>query len=113
MVSFLSDHGSSFISLLLARRYIKRLAEPRNASVDSTPSEREMSDQNVRNAGFTSSGIAGGSLASSMMSQEARASGGGVHSGGPTSTLQEMGMSNFVCVWFCGLVHRANQIFFP
>ncbi|NWR62518.1 IFI6 protein, partial [Bucorvus abyssinicus] len=50
-----------------------------------------MSDQNVRNAGFTSSGIAGGSLASSMMSHEAKASGGGVHSGGPTSTLQEMG----------------------
>ncbi|NXP13632.1 IFI6 protein, partial [Thinocorus orbignyianus] len=50
-----------------------------------------MSDQNVHNAGFTSSGIRGGSLASSMMSQEARASGGGVHSGGPTSTLQEMG----------------------
>ncbi|NXL48703.1 IFI6 protein, partial [Podilymbus podiceps] len=50
-----------------------------------------MSDQNVRNAGFTSYGIAGGSLASSMMSQEAKASGGGVHSGGPTSTLQEMG----------------------
>ncbi|NWX34473.1 IFI6 protein, partial [Notiomystis cincta] len=50
-----------------------------------------MSDQNVHNAGFTSSGIRGGSLASSMMSQEARASGGGVPSGGPTSTLQEMG----------------------
>ncbi|KFO84496.1 Interferon alpha-inducible protein 6, partial [Buceros rhinoceros silvestris] len=50
-----------------------------------------MSDQNVRNAGFTSSGIAAGSLASSMMSREAKASGGGVHSGGPTSTLQEMG----------------------
>ncbi|KAM6141858.1 Interferon alpha-inducible protein 6 [Phoenicopterus ruber ruber] len=50
-----------------------------------------MSDQNVRNAGFTSSGIAGGSLASSMMSREAKASGGGVRSGGPTSTLQEMG----------------------
>ncbi|NWI60672.1 IFI6 protein, partial [Calyptomena viridis] len=50
-----------------------------------------MSDQNVRNAGFTSSGISGRSLASSMMSHEARSSGGGVHSGGPTSTLQEMG----------------------
>ncbi|NXA13370.1 IFI27 protein, partial [Sapayoa aenigma] len=50
-----------------------------------------MSDQNVRNAGFTPSGISGGSLASSMMSREARGSGGGVHSGGPTSTLQEMG----------------------
>ncbi|NXB10830.1 IFI6 protein, partial [Cnemophilus loriae] len=50
-----------------------------------------MSDQNVRNAGFTSSGIRGGSLASSLMSQEARASGGGVPSGGPTSTLQEIG----------------------
>ncbi|NXT34282.1 IFI27 protein, partial [Pelecanoides urinatrix] len=50
-----------------------------------------MSDQNVRNAGFTSSGISGGSPASLMMSQEARASGGGVHSGGPTSTLQRMG----------------------
>ncbi|NXL03948.1 IFI6 protein, partial [Mesembrinibis cayennensis] len=50
-----------------------------------------MSDQNVRNAGFTSSGIKGGSLASSMMSREAKVSGGGVHSGGPTSTLQEMG----------------------
>ncbi|NXP71465.1 IFI27 protein, partial [Ramphastos sulfuratus] len=50
-----------------------------------------MSDRNVHNAGFTSSGIARGSLASSMMSQEAKSSGGGVHSGGPTSTLQEMG----------------------
>ncbi|NXG59354.1 IFI6 protein, partial [Hemiprocne comata] len=50
-----------------------------------------MSDQNVHNAGFSSSGISRGSLASSMMSQEARSSGGGVHSGGPTSTLQEMG----------------------
>ncbi|KAF2975534.1 hypothetical protein EK904_012320 [Melospiza melodia maxima] len=50
-----------------------------------------MSDQNVRNAGFTSSGITGGSLASSLMSHEARASGGGVPSGGPTSTLQQMG----------------------
>ncbi|KAF1487144.1 Interferon alpha-inducible protein 6, partial [Megadyptes antipodes antipodes] len=50
-----------------------------------------MSDQNVHNAGFTSSGIAGRSLASSMMSQEARASKGGVHSGGPTAILQKMG----------------------
>ncbi|NWS60782.1 IFI6 protein, partial [Chunga burmeisteri] len=50
-----------------------------------------MADENVRNAGFTSSGISRGSLASSMMSQEARASQGGVHSGGPTATLQEMG----------------------
>ncbi|KFO65905.1 Interferon alpha-inducible protein 6 [Corvus brachyrhynchos] len=50
-----------------------------------------MSDQNVRNAGFTPSGIAAGSLASSMMSHEARSSGGGVPSGGPTSTLQGMG----------------------
>ncbi|KFV73294.1 hypothetical protein N308_10838 [Struthio camelus australis] len=50
-----------------------------------------MSDQNVRNAGFTSAGITGGSLASKMMSQEARAMGGGVPSRGPTSTLQEMG----------------------
>ncbi|NXY55176.1 IFI6 protein, partial [Callaeas wilsoni] len=50
-----------------------------------------MSDQNVHNAGFTSSGIARGSLASSLMSHEARASGGGVPSGGPTSILQEMG----------------------
>ncbi|NXS49371.1 IFI6 protein, partial [Balaeniceps rex] len=50
-----------------------------------------MSNQNVHNAGFTSSGIRGGSLASSMMSQEAKASGGGVLSGGPTATLQEMG----------------------
>ncbi|NWI23585.1 IFI6 protein, partial [Sula dactylatra] len=50
-----------------------------------------MSDQNVRSAGFTSSGIRDGSLASSMMSQEAKASGGGIHSGGPTATLQEMG----------------------
>ncbi|KFM05752.1 Interferon alpha-inducible protein 6, partial [Aptenodytes forsteri] len=50
-----------------------------------------MSDQNVHNAGFTSSGIAGGSLASSMMSREAIASKGGVHSGGPTATLQKMG----------------------
>ncbi|NXC06848.1 IFI6 protein, partial [Orthonyx spaldingii] len=50
-----------------------------------------MSDKNVSNAGFTPSGIKGGSLASSMMSHEARASGGGVSSGGPTSTLQGMG----------------------
>ncbi|KAM4906660.1 IFI6 protein, partial [Sylvia borin] len=50
-----------------------------------------MSDRNVHNAGFTPSGITGGSLASSLMSQEARASGGGVPSGGPTSTLQELG----------------------
>ncbi|NXH14983.1 IFI6 protein, partial [Bucco capensis] len=50
-----------------------------------------MADRNVSNAGFTSSGIKGGTLASSMMSHEARASGGGVHSGGPTSTLQELG----------------------
>ncbi|XP_014793962.1 PREDICTED: interferon alpha-inducible protein 27-like protein 2B [Calidris pugnax] len=50
-----------------------------------------MSDQNVRNAGFTPSGITAGSLGSSMMSQEAKASGGGVRSGGPTSTLQELG----------------------
>jgi len=46
------------------------------------------------------------------MSQEARASGGGVHSGGPTATLQEMGMGNFVCVRFCGLVHRAKPCIF-
>ncbi|NXA89760.1 IFI6 protein, partial [Melanocharis versteri] len=50
-----------------------------------------MSDRNVRNAGFTPSGITGGSLASSLMSHEAKASGGGVPSGGPTSTLQEIG----------------------
>ncbi|NWW70827.1 IFI6 protein, partial [Climacteris rufus] len=50
-----------------------------------------MSDQNIRNAGFTPSGITAGSLGSSLMSQEAKASGGGVPSGGPTSTLQEMG----------------------
>ncbi|NXW80873.1 IFI6 protein, partial [Hirundo rustica] len=50
-----------------------------------------MSDRNVHSAGFTPSGITSGSLASSLMSQEARASGGGVPSGGPTSTLQEMG----------------------
>ncbi|NWV11714.1 IFI6 protein, partial [Ptilonorhynchus violaceus] len=50
-----------------------------------------MSDQNVRNAGFTPSGIMAGSLASSVMSHEAKASGGGVPSGGPTSLLQEMG----------------------
>ncbi|NWZ71822.1 IFI6 protein, partial [Acrocephalus arundinaceus] len=50
-----------------------------------------MSDQNVRNAGFTPAGIRGGSLGSSLMSHEARASGGGVPSGGPTSTLQGMG----------------------
>ncbi|NXK44323.1 IFI6 protein, partial [Chauna torquata] len=50
-----------------------------------------MSDQNVRNAGFSFFGITGGSLASSMMSQEARSMGGGVPSGGPTATLQEMG----------------------
>lgn len=101
-VSFPSDCGSNFVSSLLARQCIKRLAEPLSASVDSTPSEREMSDQNVHNAGFTSSGIAGKSLASSMMSREATASKGGVHSGGPTATLQKMGLSNFVCV--CGFV---------
>ncbi|NWU80964.1 IFI27 protein, partial [Onychorhynchus coronatus] len=50
-----------------------------------------MADKNVHNAGFTPSGISKGSLASSLMSREARESGGGVHSGGPTSTLQEMG----------------------
>ncbi|NXW43880.1 IFI6 protein, partial [Nyctiprogne leucopyga] len=50
-----------------------------------------MSNKNVRKAGFTSSGIKKGSLASSMMSKEAKASGGGVHSGGPTATLQGMG----------------------
>ncbi|NXY87315.1 IFI6 protein, partial [Alcedo cyanopectus] len=50
-----------------------------------------MSDQNVHKAGFTSSGISGGSLASSLMSREAKSSGGGVRSGGPTSTLQGMG----------------------
>ncbi|NXA84667.1 IFI6 protein, partial [Thryothorus ludovicianus] len=50
-----------------------------------------MSDQNVRNAGFTPSGITAGSVASSLMSKEARASGGGVRSGGATSTLQGMG----------------------
>ncbi|NXK57895.1 IFI6 protein, partial [Sylvietta virens] len=50
-----------------------------------------MSDRNVHNAGFTPSGIKGGSVASSLMSREARSSGGGVHSGGATSTLQEMG----------------------
>ncbi|NXM31198.1 IFI6 protein, partial [Oxyruncus cristatus] len=50
-----------------------------------------MSDKNVHKAGFTPSGISQGSLASSMMSREARESGGGVRSGGPTSTLQGMG----------------------
>ncbi|NWW95314.1 IFI6 protein, partial [Rhynochetos jubatus] len=50
-----------------------------------------MSNRNVCKAGFTSSGIKGGSRASSMMSREAKASGGGVHSGGPTATLQKMG----------------------
>ncbi|NXX17399.1 IFI6 protein, partial [Podargus strigoides] len=50
-----------------------------------------MADDNVRKAGFTSSGISGGSLASSLMSKEAKASGGSVHSGGPTATLQKMG----------------------
>ncbi|KAF4792317.1 interferon alpha-inducible protein 27-like protein 2B [Turdus rufiventris] len=54
-----------------------------------------MADQNVRNAGFTPSGITAGSLASSLMSEEARASGGGVPSGGPTSTLQELGEEEF------------------
>lgn len=63
-----------------------------------------MSDQNVRNAGFTPSGITKGSLGSSLMSQEARASGGGVPSGGATSTLQEMGMSSSVCDCVCGFV---------
>uniref|UniRef100_A0A8C9EZX2 IFI6 protein n=1 Tax=Pavo cristatus TaxID=9049 RepID=A0A8C9EZX2_PAVCR len=50
-----------------------------------------MSDQNVHRAGFTSSGIARGSLASSIMSGEAKSFGGGVPSGGTTATLQEMG----------------------
>ncbi|NXT79848.1 IFI6 protein, partial [Zapornia atra] len=50
-----------------------------------------MSDSNVHKAGFTSSGIQKGSLASRMMSSEARTSGGGVKPGGPTATLQEMG----------------------
>ncbi|KFW11306.1 hypothetical protein N326_09781, partial [Eurypyga helias] len=50
-----------------------------------------MSNRNVRKAGFTSSGIKGGSHASSMMSREAKTSGGGVHSGGPTATLQKLG----------------------
>ncbi|XP_005027772.1 uncharacterized protein [Anas platyrhynchos] len=50
-----------------------------------------MADRNVHNAGFGSSGIRAGSLASHMMSVEARSSGGGVRSGGPTATLQEMG----------------------
>ncbi|POI32107.1 hypothetical protein CIB84_004141 [Bambusicola thoracicus] len=54
-----------------------------------------MSDQNVHKAGFTSSGIARGSLASSIMSGEAKSFGGGVPSGGTTATLQEMGMRNF------------------
>uniref|UniRef100_A0A8D0FE34 Uncharacterized protein n=1 Tax=Strix occidentalis caurina TaxID=311401 RepID=A0A8D0FE34_STROC len=101
---FIKDGGSVLC--------IKRLAELHNASVDSIPPESKMSDQNVHNAGFTPSGIRGGSLASSMMSQEARASGGGVHSGGPTATLQEMGMCNVVFVWFSGLTHRAKQFFF-
>lgn len=75
------------------------------ASLEFSPVEGTMSDQNVRNAGFTPSGITGGSLASSLMSHEARASGGGVPSGGPTSTLQGMGMSNSVCdCVFCGFV---------
>lgn len=72
-----------------------------------------MSDQNVHKAGFTSSGIARGSPASSIMSGEAKSFGGGVPSGGTTATLQEMGMRNFVFsfavfVLFC-LVNRANQ----
>ncbi|NXP64646.1 IFI6 protein, partial [Chloropsis cyanopogon] len=50
-----------------------------------------MSDQNVHKAGFTPSGITAGSVASSTMSREAKASGGGVPSGGATATLQEMG----------------------
>ncbi|NXP46171.1 IFI27 protein, partial [Heliornis fulica] len=50
-----------------------------------------MSDRNVYKAGFTSSGIQKGSLASRMMSKEAKASGGGVKSGGSTATLQVMG----------------------
>ncbi|XP_019395361.1 PREDICTED: interferon alpha-inducible protein 27, mitochondrial-like [Crocodylus porosus] len=50
-----------------------------------------MSDQNVQKAGFTSDGIKRGSLASTMMSSEAKHCSGGVHSGGPTSTLQAMG----------------------
>ncbi|NWI15697.1 IFI27 protein, partial [Crypturellus soui] len=50
-----------------------------------------MSDRNVHKAGFTTSGIQRDSLASQMMSQEAKSSGGGVLSGGPTATLQEKG----------------------
>ncbi|CAM4512547.1 unnamed protein product [Lepidochelys kempii] len=50
-----------------------------------------MADQNVHKAGFTSGGIKGRSTASEIMSKEARSHGGGVPSGGPTSTLQEMG----------------------
>ncbi|XP_039377428.1 interferon alpha-inducible protein 27, mitochondrial-like [Mauremys reevesii] len=50
-----------------------------------------MADENVHKAGFTRGGIKGGSTGSEMMSKEARSHGGGVPSGGPTSTLQEMG----------------------
>uniref|UniRef100_K7G013 Interferon alpha-inducible protein 27-like protein 2B n=1 Tax=Pelodiscus sinensis TaxID=13735 RepID=K7G013_PELSI len=50
-----------------------------------------MADQNVHNAGFTPDGIGRGSLGSGMMSTESRSHGGGVPSGGTTSTLQEMG----------------------
>lgn len=65
-----------------------------------------MADRNVHNAGFGSSGIRAGSLASHMMSVEARSSGGGVRSGGPTATLQEMGMSNF---FFSSVVLRFSE----
>ncbi|NXI60604.1 IFI6 protein, partial [Chloroceryle aenea] len=75
-----------------------------------------MSDKNVHNAGFTSSGISGGSLASSLMSREARSSGGGVRSGGPTSTLQEMGArgsthsSGFTSKGISGGSHAASMM---
>ena len=42
-------------------------------------------------AGFTSAGIAAGSLGSSMMSASAIANGGGVVTGGSVATLQSVG----------------------
>ncbi|XP_067425989.1 interferon alpha-inducible protein 27-like protein 2B [Emydura macquarii macquarii] len=50
-----------------------------------------MSDENVHSAGYTPDGIKGGSVGSEIMSNEARNHGGGVPSGGSTSTLQHMG----------------------
>ncbi|XP_030059512.1 interferon alpha-inducible protein 27-like protein 2A [Microcaecilia unicolor] len=50
-----------------------------------------MSDRNVHNAGFTPLGITRGSTASNIMANDAKGHGGGVPSGGATSSLQKMG----------------------